>query len=89
MKNVSVVYAEPAQLRWLKIQVDDEATVADAIIRSGVLGLYPEIDLENQKVGIFGKVSKLDAMPEEGDRIEIYRPIIADPESVPRRDEQE
>ena len=45
-----------------------------------------EIDLERQKVGIFGKITRLDTPLEEGNRVEIYRPITADPETVERRD---
>jgi hypothetical protein len=53
---------------------------------SGVLTMFPEIDLTTQKVGIFGKLTKLDAVVSEGNRIEVYRPITADPETVERRD---
>ncbi|CAG0963169.1 partial hypothetical protein, partial [Anaerolineae bacterium] len=52
---------------------------------SGILKRFPEIDLGQQKVGIFGKLVKLDLPVKEGDRIEIYRPIIADPKTVRRR----
>ena len=48
--------------------------------------MFPEIDLDTQKVGIFGKATKLDAVVTEGSRVEVYRPIIADPETVERRD---
>ena len=63
----------------------DGATVKDAIERSGILKQFPEIDLEQQKVGVFGKVCKLDAVLADGDRVEIYRPIICDPKAVRRR----
>ena len=51
-----------------------------------MLKQFPDIDLENQAVGIFGKISKLDTKVADGDRVEIYRPITADPETVERRD---
>ncbi len=85
--RVSIVYAEPVAQYWQEIELKDVATVADAIERCGVLQQFPEIDLETQKVGIFGKVVKLDALLAEGDRIEIYRPITADPETVERKDD--
>ena len=87
--NVGVAYADKFKQVWLKLEVPDESTVRQAIEHSGLLEQFPEIDLENQKVGIFGKVTKLDAKVAEGSRIEIYRPITADPELVERRDQDE
>ena len=84
--NVGVAYADKFKQVWLKLEVPDDSTVRQAIEHSGLLKQFPEIDLENQKVGIFGKLTKLDAKLEEGVRIEIYRPITADPELVERRD---
>jgi uncharacterized protein len=84
--NVGVAYADKFKQVWLKLEVPDESTVRQAIEHSGLLKQFPEIDLENQKVGIFGKLTKLDARLEDGARIEIYRPITADPELVERRD---
>jgi uncharacterized protein len=84
--NVGIAYANKKKQVWLKLEVPDGSTVRDAIDHSGILKQFPEIDLENQKVGIFGKLSKLDAVIEDGARIEIYRPITADPETVERKD---
>lgn len=84
--NVGVAYADRFKQVWLKLEVPDGSTVREAIEFSGMLEQFPEIDLETQKVGIFGKVTKLDAKVNEGERIEIYRTIIADPELVERRD---
>jgi putative ubiquitin-RnfH superfamily antitoxin RatB of RatAB toxin-antitoxin module len=50
-----------------------------------VLKLYPEINLTSQKVGIFGKISPLDTVVKDGDRVEIYRQITVDPQTVQRR----
>lgn len=83
--QIAVAYSEPANQVWLRIEVPEDTTVEEAIIRSGILRLFPHIDLTRQKVGIFGKLTKLDAIPRPGDRIEIYREIIADPKQVPRR----
>ncbi len=84
--QIGVAYSEPAQQIWLTIDVPDGATVADAIERSGILRMFPHIDLTNQKVGIFGKIVKSEASLRPGDRVEIYRPITCDPQTVPRRD---
>ncbi len=84
--QISVAYALPEKQIWLELSVPDDATVMDAIKQSKILSLFPEVDLENQKVGIFGKFCKLETKLNEGDRVEIYRPITADPLTVPRRD---
>ena len=83
--NVGVCYAEADRQVWLRLETPDGSSVEQAIRHSGILKRFPEIDLEAQKVGIFGKLVKLDAPVKEGDRIEIYRPIIADPKTVRRR----
>lgn len=87
--QIGVAYSEPGQQIWLNIEVPDESSVKEAIYRSGILKQFPHIDLGVQKVGVFGRLVKLDAALKPGDRIEIYRGIIADPETVPRRDTNE
>lgn len=87
--QIGVAYAEAGQQLWLSIEVPEETNVQEAIARSGLLKQFPHIDLGRQKVGIFGRLVKLDAALKPGDRIEIYRAIIADPETVPRRDVSE
>jgi putative ubiquitin-RnfH superfamily antitoxin RatB of RatAB toxin-antitoxin module len=84
--QIGVAYSEPGQQIWLNIEVPDESSVKQAIERSGILKQFPHIDLSLQKVGVYGRLVKLDAAVKPGDRIEIYRGIIADPETVPRRD---
>lgn len=84
---VGVAYAKAAQQVWTNVEVPEGATIRDAIAASGILNKFPEIDLETQKVGIFGKLSDIDSKVDEGDRVEIYRPITADPETVERRDQ--
>lgn len=84
--QIGVAYSEPGQQIWLNIEVPDESNVKQAIERSGILKQFPDIDLSAQKVGVFGRLVKLEAALKPGDRIEIYRPITADPETVPRRD---
>jgi len=85
--NVGVAYADKFKQVWLKLEVPDGSTVREAIEHSGMLQQFPEIDLRKQKVGVFGKVTKLDTKVEDGARVEIYREITADPELVERRDE--
>ena len=83
--NIGVCYAEAERQLWLRLEVPDESTIQEAIELSGVLKQYPQIDLTTQKVGVFGKLAKLEAPIKEGDRIEIYRKITADPQQVQRR----
>jgi putative ubiquitin-RnfH superfamily antitoxin RatB of RatAB toxin-antitoxin module len=83
--NVGVCYAESDRQSWLRLEVPDNSTIEQAIQLSGLLTRYPEIDLSKQKVGIFGKLAKLDTVVQEGDRVEIYRQITADPNMVKRR----
>ena len=84
--QVGVAYSEAGQQIWLNIEVPDDSTVRAAIERSGILRQFPTIDLDAQKVGVFGKLVKLDSALRAGDRVEIYRPITCDPQTVPRRD---
>ena len=84
--QVGIAYSENVQQIWLTIEVPDDATVSDAIARSGILDMFPHIDLATQKVGIFGKIVKPDSSLRAGDRVEIYRPITCDPQTVARRD---
>ena len=83
--NVGVCYAEVDRQLWMRLEVPDSSTIEEAINLSGVLKLYPEINLATQKVGIFGKIAALDTAVKEGDRVEIYRKITADPQTVQRR----
>lgn len=83
--KVSVVYALPGRITQLPVEVAEGATLQQAIDKSGILQRFPEIDLGKQKVGVFSKPTALDAVLEDGARIEIYRPITADPKTVRRR----
>jgi len=88
MMQISVVYAETERQHWLPVQVHEGCSVEEAIRRSGILERYPQIDLSRQKVGVFGKLTTLGAALNRGDRVEIYRPIIADPKTVKRRPQE-
>ena len=80
--EVEVAYAKPETQVILNVKVERGATVEDAIKLSGILHNFSEIDLATNKVGVFGKLSKLNAPVKAGDRIEIYRHLIADPKEV-------
>ena len=83
--RVEVAYALPHQQVLLEVFLAPAATVEEAIRRSGLLTQFPEIDLARNKVGIFSKLVKLDETVRDRDRVEIYRPLIADPKEVRRQ----
>lgn len=80
--EVEVCYALPDRQELLTIKTPVGSTVQQAIETSGLLAKYPEINLTTGKVGIFAKLSKLDTVLRDHDRVEIYRPLIADPKEV-------
>ena len=79
---VEVAYAKPDIQVIIPLYVKDGTTLEEAISLSGVLDDFPEIDLEKNKVGIFSKLSPKNTVLREKDRVEIYRPLIADPKEV-------
>jgi putative ubiquitin-RnfH superfamily antitoxin RatB of RatAB toxin-antitoxin module len=87
--NVEVIYAVPHQQPLLRVRLVEGATVEEAIRQSGVLDAFPDIDLAKNKVGIFSKLVKLDEKVRDKDRVEIYRPLIADPKEVRRKRAEE
>lgn len=83
--KVEVAYATPEEQVIVPLGVEPGTTVEGAVRRSGLLERFPEIDLAENKVGVFGKVTTLGATLGEGDRVEIYRPLIADPKEARKR----
>ena len=83
--KIAVCYAQPDHVFLVSLDVRRGATIADAIAASGVLSRFPEIDMATNKVGVFGKLKTPDTLVREGDRIEIYRPLQADPMESRRR----
>ncbi|HKK06626.1 MAG TPA: RnfH family protein [Gammaproteobacteria bacterium] len=83
--NVEVVYARPDKQEVIALELGDGATVQQAIEASRILERCPEIDLETQKMGVFGRVATPETELNEGDRVEIYRPITADPKAAVKR----
>lgn len=82
---VQVCYALPTEQVLLPVELDAGASVGQAIERSGILARYPALEMSGLRVGIFGKLKPLDAPVADGDRIEIYRPLKADPKVARQR----
>jgi uncharacterized protein len=82
---VEVAYALPKQQIIVPLNVEEGTTAEAAVIASGIIDKFPEIDLAVNKLGIFGKLSKPDTVLRHLDRVEIYRPLIADPKEVRRQ----
>ena len=83
--EVEVAYATPQEQCVLKVRGQSGLTVMQAVQRSKILERFPEIDLAEAKMGVFGKLAKPDAPLLEGDRVEVYRPLIADPKEARKR----
>ncbi|HHL18996.1 MAG TPA: RnfH family protein [Thiothrix sp.] len=82
---IEVAYALPQEQTLLALNVAKGSTIKQAILQSGILEKYPDIDINSVKVGIFGKLKKMTDSVREMDRIEIYRPLIADPKEVRKK----
>ncbi len=82
--KVEVAYAKPDMQVILSVEVPAGATAQTAVEASGILAEFPEIDLQKSRLGVFGKAIKVDQPLREKDRVEIYRPLIADPKEVRR-----
>ena len=80
--RVEVAYARPDAQLIIPVEATEGATLEQVIIQSRIQERFPEIDLNTAKVGIFGKIGKLSATARNGDRVEIYRPLLADPKQV-------
>lgn len=82
--NVSVAYALPHRQYLVELQVAPGTTLEEAVRQSGLLQQFPDIDLTQARVGIYGKLKTPETLVRERDRIEIYRPLIADPKDARR-----
>lgn len=85
MIDIEIVYANATQQTILQLQVADVCTIEQAILQAGILSQYPEIDLSQNKVGVFSKLVSLETILQAGDRIEIYRPLLIDPKQARRQ----
>ncbi|WP_067862555.1 RnfH family protein [Neptuniibacter marinus] len=81
---VEVAFALPTEQKIISLNVPDECTAYEAVIKSGIVEIFPEIDPETAPMGIFSKAIKnpKETVLREGQRVEIYRPLIADPKEV-------
>ncbi|PLZ02066.1 RnfH family protein [Burkholderia sp. WAC0059] len=82
---IEVCYALPDRQTLIAVELPPGATVREAIDASAILRRHPEINLERQKVGVYGKIRPLDAALAAYDRVEIYRPLIVDPKAARQR----
>ncbi|MBW5290981.1 MAG: UPF0125 protein yfjF [Candidatus Ruthia sp. Asou_11_S2] len=80
--QIEVTYALRDKQTLLELEVNEGTTLKQAIEASGMLDIYPQINLIKDKTGIFGKIAKLDTILRDKDRVEIYRPLITDPKAV-------
>ena len=87
--TVEVAYALPHQQLIIPVQIPPESNAEAAIMASGILNKFAEIDLTVNQIGIFGKLAKLDTQLRHLDRVEIYRPLIADPKEVRKQRDEE
>jgi uncharacterized protein len=77
--HIEVVFALPERQELVAVELEEGATVADAIERSSIAALFPEHDIGRLPVGIWGRMVERDHVLEDGDRVEIYRPLAIDP----------
>jgi hypothetical protein len=82
MISVEVVYALPQKQEIFTLRLPAGSTVREAVEACGIMQKYPEIDLTKNKLGVFAKLAKADAPLRDRDRVEIYRPLLADPKEV-------
>ena len=82
--RVEVAYALPERQELVALEVEEGTTVREAIARSGIQERHPDAPMTRGSVGVFGKPVDLDAPLREGDRVEIYRPLIANPKEARR-----
>lgn len=80
--HIEVVYALPERQELIRLKLPAGSTLQQAVEASGLMQRHPEIDLAKSRFGIYGKLAKADAALREQDRVEIYRPLIADPKEV-------
>ncbi len=83
--KIEVTYALPDKQTLLALEVEQGLSIEQCIEQSNIKTKYPDIDLSKNKVGIWSRTKKLHELVNDGDRIEIYRPLIADPKEVRRR----
>jgi putative ubiquitin-RnfH superfamily antitoxin RatB of RatAB toxin-antitoxin module len=87
--KIEVAYATPEKQKILLILAPAGLTLSEAIERSGIREEFPDMVVDPERVGIFGRKAKMEQVLRDGDRVEIYRPLIADPKESRRRRAEE
>lgn len=82
---VNVIYALPDFQKVITININEGTSFIDAVRQSGMINFFPDLDIDQCKLGTFGRTAKHDEILKQGQRVEIYRPLIADPKDVRRR----
>jgi uncharacterized protein len=85
MLSIEVCYALPNEQALIPVELPEGSTLQQALDASGILKRFPQIDLAQQKVGVYGKLKPLDTVLADHDRVEIYRPLIVDPKAARQR----
>lgn len=80
--HIEIAYATPLRQMILEQEIEPGVSPRDAVLASTIDQFFPEIDKKNCDIGVFGKAVRPDQQLQNGDRIEIYRPLIADPKEV-------
>jgi putative ubiquitin-RnfH superfamily antitoxin RatB of RatAB toxin-antitoxin module len=80
--DITVAYANPQKQECISLKIPRGSTILQAIEQSGILQLFPEIDLTQNKIGIFSQPKNLSDFVHPGDRVEIYRPLLIDPKDA-------
>jgi putative ubiquitin-RnfH superfamily antitoxin RatB of RatAB toxin-antitoxin module len=83
--TIEIVYALPHEQTVITVELPGGSTVGQAIVKSGLEARYPDLNLSATKLGIYGRVVSADTVLEDGDRVEIYRALLADPKQARRR----
>ncbi|MBV7435191.1 RnfH family protein [Cardiobacteriaceae bacterium TAE3-ERU3] len=83
--HVEVAYAEPTRQKIIQFVINEGTTAAQAAARSGIVRFFPGLDLKDAEYGIFSQPCAADHVLRDGDRVEIYRPLIADPKEMRRQ----
>ncbi len=83
--RIEVIYAKPAGAIRRELRLDAHCTAGDAVQASGILDACPEIDPGRNRIGVFGRLARADTPLRDGDRVEIYRPLSAEPKEARRR----
>lgn len=83
--NIEIAYAFPDYFYLKSFEIEEGTMIQNAILQSGILQQFTDIDLRENKIGIFSRPVKLTDILQDGDRIEIYRPLLADPKEIRRK----